>query len=176
VPLPVTYLYFNGEIISNNLILLDWATVTEINNDYFAIEHSTNGNEFTNLGVVYGNGNSTTERKYSFYADVNTNIPNYFRLKQVDFNGKYEYSDIIVVNKTGLVSKIYFDYFNKMLHFISPDNKVKNVSIYDISGKLVYNKVNHIKNTLSLQNLENGIYFVNIYMDNKLYREKIIVK
>jgi Secretion system C-terminal sorting domain len=78
----------------NNLF---WTTASENNNEYFEVQHSTDGRQFEAVGQVKGYGYSTSEREYEFSHEVSGTAISYYRLKQVDFDGKYEYSGIISV-------------------------------------------------------------------------------
>jgi len=73
---------------------LRWATATEINNDYFAIEHSTDGRHFTEIGRVGGAGTTQQEQRYAFLHRSPAKGLNYYRLKQCDYDGASEYSPI----------------------------------------------------------------------------------
>lgn len=95
--LPVTYLFFKG---SNNgkTNMLNWTTASEINNDGFDVEYSRDGIHFSSLGFVNGAGNATSENSYQFIHERPSEGVNYYRLKQVDFDGKVEYSAILKIN------------------------------------------------------------------------------
>ncbi|MCB9294842.1 MAG: hypothetical protein H6559_17220 [Lewinellaceae bacterium] len=75
-------------------VQLQWATATETNNDYFSVEHSTDGRSFREIGRVAGAGTSQEERRYAFADHAPAAGLNYYRLRQHDFDGRYEYSDI----------------------------------------------------------------------------------
>ncbi|MCE7994020.1 MAG: T9SS type A sorting domain-containing protein [Roseivirga sp.] len=99
-PLPVTLLTFNGEMNDEGNIELNWETADEENNDFFQVQRSNTGlGDWEPLGFVTGNGNSDQLLKYSFVDDkVNKDEGFlYYRLKQVDFNGVFEYSPVISV-------------------------------------------------------------------------------
>ena len=94
--LPIELSYFKGNKESNS-VNLKWETLSEKNNNYFEIERSINGLEFETLSTINGSGNSNTPLNYS-YVDYNPNIGiNYYRLKQVDYDGKFEYFKIISI-------------------------------------------------------------------------------
>jgi len=81
----------------NNTNIVEWTTASEINNDYFLIERSTDGFNWSTIATVDGSGNTTTEITYraednSYGAGIN-----YYRIKQVDFDGQYEYFDIMSI-------------------------------------------------------------------------------
>jgi hypothetical protein len=94
---PVTLIDFNAGKESG-IVKLKWSTATEINNNYFAIERSSDGVHFEQIGTVKGNGTSNEINYYTFEDySFNSGIV-YYRLKQVDFDDKYEYSKIRAVN------------------------------------------------------------------------------
>ncbi len=175
VPLPVEYLYFYGKITQNNTILLSWATATEINNDYFVIEHSIDGIHFSSIDKIPGNGSSNYINEYKFSFEGNTGIVNYFRLKQVDFDGKYEYSGIIVVTaKKGNTTQIYFNIATNTVHFSSPLPNGQ-LFIHDVSGKLIYTKnINQQKHILVKQ-LSAGIYVITVQHNDQVSHLKIAI-
>lgn len=96
LPLPVELLTFNAEP-ENSSVRLSWITATEINNDYFDIERSSNGIEFTAIHKMKGGGNSTQMLDYNLTDYEPLQGVSYYRLKQVDFDGKFTYSDILPV-------------------------------------------------------------------------------
>jgi len=85
--LPVTLISFTAKTINNKTVLLNWATATEVNNDYFTIERSATGNEFSELVRIEGIGNSTTLHKYAYTDEHPLGGTSYYRLKQTDFDG-----------------------------------------------------------------------------------------
>tara|TARA_B110000967_G_C18855239_1_gene546846 strand:+ start:778 stop:1566 length:789 start_codon:yes stop_codon:yes gene_type:complete len=107
ITLPVDLISFEAEREEDN-IKLNWSTASEENNDYFEIQKSYDGEVFTPIGYVDGAGNSNEVLDYS-YTDSETNKA-YYRLKQLDYDGEFEYSDIVVVkgNRREVMSVRYF--------------------------------------------------------------------
>lgn len=97
--LPVELLNFNGKIIDTG-IELNWATASEINNDYFELERSSNGKDFERLAEVDGGGTTHTLQRYTYIDKRPYNGVNYYRLKQVDTDGKFENFGPVSVNNT----------------------------------------------------------------------------
>lgn len=95
--LPIELITFNGEKQGSNNEL-NWVTATEINNDYFTVENSIDGINFTNIGVINGAGNSILQKDYHLHDYNVKNEINYYRLKQTDFDGKQTYSDLISID------------------------------------------------------------------------------
>lgn len=101
-PLPVTLMYLTATAQDDRYITLEWATASEINNSGFQVERSTDGIAFEPITWVDGSGNSNSMIKYSTDDhQVATGIIYYYRLKQVDYDGKYEYSNIVSASLTG---------------------------------------------------------------------------
>jgi hypothetical protein len=94
--IPVDLVSFSASIVAKTITLV-WSTATELNNYGFEIQRSTEGTEFYSVGFVNGYGTTTKQQNYS-YSDKNLEDGKYYyRLKQIDYNGSYEYSDIIEV-------------------------------------------------------------------------------
>jgi len=94
-PLPVELIRFTGRALEEQ-IRLEWSTASEHNNDYFNIEKSVDGHQFTSIGTENGHGNSERLLNYVF-TDDNPSKINYYRLKQVDYDGKISTSKVIKV-------------------------------------------------------------------------------
>ena len=96
-PLPVELSSFTATS-NGNEVTLNWSTATEVNNQGFEIQRSVEGKEFFTIGFVNGHGTTTEQQNYS-YSDRNLdNGKYYYRLKQVNFDGSYEYSDVVEVD------------------------------------------------------------------------------
>ncbi len=96
--LPIELLDFSATMTDNGSVKLNWTTLTEVNNDFFSVQHSVDGYEFAEIAIVIGAGNSTTPRHYSKLHDHAVNGKNYYRLKQVDFNGRTTFSKIVAID------------------------------------------------------------------------------
>jgi len=169
--LPVELISFNA-ILQNNDANLDWTTASEINNNYFQIERSENNiSSFKEIGLVYGMGNSNIETNYNF-TDIN--IPEkilYYRLKQVDYDGAYSYSNVISLDNGSVSGDLYISNIlndnNSLLcsiHNIS--GNFIDIDIYDITGKLIYTHEHSITESSYLLNITEylplGIYFLRV--------------
>jgi hypothetical protein len=98
--LPVELVAFEGAATKNS-INLEWKTASEQDNKQFEVEHSLDGQTFSQIGVVEGHGNSSSPIAYQFIHQSPVSSSNYYRLKQVDFSGSFEYSKVIAVTYTG---------------------------------------------------------------------------
>jgi hypothetical protein len=101
VPLPVELKSFTAQA-ENQKVILYWTTATELNNNGFEIQRGVSESDFATVGFVKGEGTTTNQKEYS-YIDKNLVDGKYFyRLKQIDFNGTYEYSNVIEVDVRSL--------------------------------------------------------------------------
>jgi hypothetical protein len=145
---PVELVSFNGEH-NNGQIRLNWITATEVNNSGFEILRSSkNINEWVSLSFVPGNGTTTEFQSYSFTDEsISPGVYNY-RLKQIDFNGQFEYSDIIAVEVNTLrefkLEQNYPNPFNPSTNigFTIAEREFVTLNVYDILGREVISLVN----------------------------------
>ncbi len=93
--LPVELLSFRGDVLNNEAVLLKWQTAMELNNDYFIIEHSIDAVNYTPVGHITGVGTADELQSYRFEHNEPYFGENYYRLKQVNFDGAFEYSNIV---------------------------------------------------------------------------------
>lgn len=183
-PLPVELISFEVMAVDNS-VKIDWITASEINNDYFTIEKSLNGVEFSFLSSVDGSGNSSSAHSYTAYDKTPSNGINYYRLKQTDFDGKESWSDIKSVSfkKSGLVSIYPNPLIGSEINLYTSDDSevVSRINFYDLAGKLVL-KVEDISgagnkgsSTFEIGNqLSNGTYVVEVNTNSGVYRERIV--
>lgn len=99
VTLPVSFTALTASLTESQEVKLNWSTLTEKNNSRFIIEHSTDMVNFNQVGIVKGAGNSSIKLDYSFiHEQPSITATNYYRIKQVDFDGKFSYSNIASLN------------------------------------------------------------------------------
>ena len=168
LPLPVELISFEGES-KDRYNLLTWLTASEINNDFFIIEKSKDGKTFEVVGIVDGAGNSNTVSKYETIDDNPYHGTSYYRLKQTDYDGQTKIYPAIAVKVITLFDevKIYPNPVtgNGFIEFSSIQESTQTISIYDISGRVVYEKFYEVKkenNKLMLEiiHLTKGMYFI----------------
>ncbi len=155
--LPITLLSFTAEE-KNEEIVLQWITATEMNNDYFTLERSHDGNTFEAIAKINGAGNSIDQKEYALNDIMPLNGLSYYRLRQTDFDGLSTVSDIVVVNhkinKTLKLISYHIDE-NRLLKISFYDKKKQSlIRIFEISGREFYNsRVNYPEgfNKLNLQ-------------------------
>jgi hypothetical protein len=191
--LPVQLMGFDAKLANNNSVLCTWQTASELNNDYFEIERSTVGSPQTTdwkvVGKVKGNGTTNSVHSYQFTDNVMlsgieaSNI--YYRLKQIDFDGKSSLSDIRVVNLPAVAGlnevnneiNIYPNPTNDRLNIsLSQQSSSTTIQLFDITGRIVknVNTQNNI-NQIDVSDLCNGLYFINISNQEINVSRKVII-
>lgn len=169
--LPVKLTTFDANI-TNNQTLLNWSTSSEINNKGFEIQRSADGKKFETIGFVKGMGNSNNLIKYTFTD--NNSASAFYRLKQVDFDGKFEYSKVVSVVNEDLVVELTPNPFADNLE-ITSNSPISSVEIIDITGKVKIAEVlNGNMSRINTSSLGNGIYFIRINNGEKVITKRII--
>ncbi len=178
--LPVTFINFDG-VLQNGNAILNWSTANEINNKGFEVQKSTNGQTFTDIGFVAGNGNSSTVHNYT-YTDVKVvSGANYYRLKQIDNNGAFTYSSVIKLNYAVFGWDILGNPSSNSWIQLQLD-KSSNVSVQIVSmnGNIIQtiNKGNLMAGTysipLNLAGKSAGMYVVRLIVDGQPDSKKIV--
>lgn len=158
--LPVDWLSFTAERVGKTS-LLDWETASEVNNDYFSVERLNENGYYVVLGIVDGNGTTSQANQYTFTDEAPISGTNYYRIRQVDFNGQYSYSVIRTVEFTDDPTFNAFTSFDGTLHYTQTGNTGETtISVYSGDGRLV----SSIRSDLSSGLLEtpraSGVYFI----------------
>jgi hypothetical protein len=171
---PVELVSFTAMMNAGDVIL-QWETVSELNNDGFEIERSVNS-EWQRIGFVKGNGTTTEKNKYTF-TDLNPGEGNYsYRLKQVNTDGTYEYSQVIEIEvnhpEQFALLQNYPNPFNPSttISFILPSESNVKISVYNVTGEVVTTLINSTLQSGTHEasfntgeiNLSSGIYFYSI--------------
>lgn len=185
-PLPVELLFFHVSYASS--VQLKWATASELNNDHFEIERSEDGIYFYEIGRVAGHGTTTEEHPY-FFEDTEV-IANteYYHLKQVDYDGRFEYFEIKMVRtsiedrKTKVVAHPTIVTNHKVHVSSSQPFVMKDITIVDLRGSkktLSENifQANPLSYEVSFTGLKKGVYHLLITTsEGNTYRSRMIVK
>jgi hypothetical protein len=161
--LPVKLLSFTGNY-RNQVATLTWETENEQNFDHFVIERSSNGSSFSTMGARTA-GNGSNRQAYQFPDDLSTASGTvfYYRLKIVDKDGQFKYSNVIMIRKE--LKNINGITINPSpvvggvatVRFTAPSNSVANFKVIDMNGKLVLqqqNKISEGNNSISINNLD----------------------
>lgn len=173
-PLPIELLDFKAYPL-NKEVKLEWITSSEVDNDYFTVERSTDLSEFTFIDRINSySHNSNIMLNYTTYDEKPLLGLQYYRLKQTDFNGQYTYSNIQPVwfgdkSKFEIVN-VFPEYASQNdvnVWFNSNSEDPIKVEITDVSGKIVYSQfenkvINGVNKIVMNVNLVRGLYFVTL--------------
>ena len=174
--LPIELVSFEA-IVKIYKVMLVWQTLTEINNETFVIEKSTNGRDFYTIGELAGSGTSSAARQYSF-DDFNPQSINYYRLKQIDFDGKSSTSKTIMTRyqSSKVNEPTLYPIPVKDQLFITEMEPIESIDLFDLAGRPVdhqWSKQNDRTYTLDLSLIKIGTYVIII---NHNYRQIIFKK
>ncbi|MBL0104651.1 MAG: T9SS type A sorting domain-containing protein [Bacteroidetes bacterium] len=182
-PLPIHLLNFDAVVVKEG-VMTNWTTATEINNDYFVVERSRDGIDFTSVGEVDGAGNSTQNKSYSLLdKDPGIGII-YYRLKQIDYDGKFSFSDVVAVKikkaTTGIAvfpnpaaSNIHYQYESSGGHI--------QIQVVDVIGQIVYQedaneKAGTVLSEIDIKTLPEGVYSILIIDDKETQKGWFVKK
>ena len=183
--LPVELSSFNANV-NGTSVTLNWSTASELNNNGFEVQRKS-GDEFVTIAFVKGAGSTTEIQNYS-YSDENLLVGKYsYRLKQVDFNGTFEYSNVINVDLFSpnefVLDQNYPNPFNPstIISFSVPQSSFVTLKVYDVLGNEVSTLVNETKEagkyniSFDASGLSNGVYFYSINSDNFTSTKKMLL-
>jgi hypothetical protein len=178
IGLPIELVSFSSACAVNGTELT-WWTVSEYNNDYFSILRSTNGIDWENIATIKGAGNSKILLKYTYTEELTNNTVTYYRLKQTDFDGKFDVSKIIAQNncvEANTRLSIYPNPSNGILNLNYGGNKnvVISSSIFTVLGECIYYS-DEFQSKITLETKEKGIFFIHLTTQSKNYIEKFVV-
>jgi hypothetical protein len=182
-PVPVELTSFSAKIIKGN-VNLNWQTATEVNNFGFDIERKSL-NEWQRIGFVNGNGNSNSPKEYSFTDNKLIGGTKFqYRLKQIDNDGQFEYSDVVEVAVVPTEFALYQNYPNPfnpvtMIRYQLPKESKAVIKIYNVLGSEVMEIVNEQKEAgiyeveFNAEALSSGTYIYKISADNFVQTKKM---
>lgn len=161
--LPINLLYFTGQCV-NNATSLEWATASEINNKYFTVERSADGNNWRIIKTIAGAANSSQLNTYSYKDSGTSSTNNFYRLKQTDFDGRNTYSKVLNLTCNALRK-------NEMIIAPNPGKDIFVISNLPVNGLLrIYNAqgtqvitpmlIRNARTSVDFKNLPAGVYYV----------------
>ncbi len=175
-PLPVKLLDFSASIVSSN-VNVKWTTTSEINNDYFNVEKSLDGKNWSVIGTVKGAGNTEALTNYNF-VDANPIMGmQYYRLQQNDINGDFTYSAIAPVNFTNTVTSQISIFPMPASNFINVELtgvSEMSVTIYNTNGQKVFEATSGNLQTIDIQDFNAGLYIIEVKADNNVISSKFL--
>lgn len=178
ISLPVELARFEAQP-KENMVELAWTTSSELNNDFFEIEHSKDAINFIPVGKIRGNGTTSQTVNYEYMHRQPSAGVNYYRLKQVDYDGAFEYSKMVVVNledRTGTVSVYPNPTVGRTM--ITLDERPENakVSITNLLGQSI--DLQPVStNTgweIDMSTLSKGVYVLRAEYDGKVMTQQVV--
>lgn len=183
-PLPVELTAFNARL-SGNKVSLHWKTASELNNKGFEVERSADSRQWSRLTFVPGNGTTYAEQSYH-YTDANpVSGMNYYRLRQVDFDGRHEYSKIVVVEQQGNVSSLAVfpnPAKERLLFSLTTDYTGEaTLTLIGLDGKPVITRPVVLQGgpaqfEIALDNVQPGMYLASLQLGHELLQQRLMVR
>jgi hypothetical protein len=167
-PLPVKLTSFTGRLKTDNSVTLDWATAIEEASLQYEVQRSTDGKYFEKVGTLKAAGTSLTTIKYTFEDQLPSNGAYFYRLKQIDIDGKFEYSKVVYVNSkkgSGVITKVFPNPFKGEVQLIgatSSDLTPNNVQVFNIAGQRVTYRFMGANSILIDPSAPDGIYVLKV--------------
>ena len=185
--LPVELTSFNANVNNSGNVMLNWSTATEVNNQMFEIERRSENTQFATVGYVDGFGTTTEQQQYSYVDNSVKTGTYYYRLKQIDFGGQYEYSDEVMVNVKGpLTFKLDQNYPNPFnpttaIKYSIPESGHVKLAVYNMIGEEVSTLINgqveagFYETTFDASNLPSGAYIYRLEAPGSVQIKKMLL-
>ncbi len=177
--LPLDWLYVKG-MIDQGKAQISWGTASEKETDRFQVEHSVNGRSFAVAGELPATGSNGSSEQYSFSHAGLQNGMNYYRIKQLDKDGRFSYSQVITLLYRDNLAEIMVapNPVADQLHIIQPQNKrLIKLEIVNLAGNLVLNQPYQSAQqvyTVGMGRLPAGNYVVKLYYEKEIKSYKIV--
>lgn len=160
--LPIDLILFTA-VLQERQTIIEWQTATELNNDYMAIERSQNAKDFYEIGRVAGAGTTHEIQEYQFVDDTPMRGQNYYRMRQVDYDGTVNYSEVIEVEVTNVAGNfaLYPNPTTAALTLVLPENWIETTTLrfYNAVGQLEKTVLNFSnETTVAVDELATGFY------------------
>lgn len=185
--LPVEFTYFKATE-AKGTVSLEWETATELNNDFFQVQHSVDAMTWTDLEKIQGAGTSITANTYNAYDYYPESGINYYRIKQVDFDGTTDYSEVRMINLgastsggiqlNGIYPNPFTDYIK--VEYTAPAATEVSVELLDLNGNRVYQRSELLREGNSnlmvngLSRLARGQYVLRLVSGEVVLSEKAL--
>ncbi len=179
--LPVELTHFSGQKQPGQ-VKLKWHTASEQNASHFLVQRSEDGEQFQTIGRKEAQGTTTESTHYQYFDRNPEMATNYYRLKQVDFDGSYEYSNVISVNFNEEVQqpslKIRPNPLKDQLNIHSPKSQISNYKLQTLTGRTIQSGKlpGQGRHTVDVSDLSAGVYLLNVKTDEAVRTKKVIVK
>jgi len=191
-PFPVTMTDFKAKLVEPNTVKLEWTTASETNNDYFQIEKSSDITKWEDVPTCKVPGSGTTQKPHTYSCEdpkANSGGQNlvYYRNKQVDYDGAYEYSNTVKIRLENAayptaIDKAYPNPTEDRIYikYNSDDNGIFNIRLMSLDGKTlltnqyVAQRGNQVIDLdLPETKLKSGFYILEVQSDEQVFRQKL---
>lgn len=183
-PLPLEVLNLSA-ILSGTDVFVDWITVNESSTNFFVVERSADGLNFTDLGQIDGQGVSSDVNNYRYVDASPLDGINYYRLRQVNQDGTVDYSTIVSVNvDNGETFTIFPNPIEKggLLKALIPSvqDEKANIELIDVTGKVILSREINLQESLVEMNLpydlNHGVYIIRVRTETNIYQAKLLIQ
>lgn len=180
LPLPVELTSFSADC-KGDKVIAEWETASEINNDYFTLEKSTDGSTFFPIAKIPGAGNSSTVKKYSAEDTEPFSAAAYYRLSQTDYDSKTTSFDIVAVKGCGNDEIIAYSSSNIITVNVNSKKESRyNIVLLDAQGKIVLTRTEFFaagnNQTAFPVTADNGIYILKVFNDKNIRVQKVSIQ
>ncbi|MEY4593887.1 MAG: hypothetical protein RIQ47_297 [Bacteroidota bacterium] len=183
--LPINLVSFDAFLVKGK-VEARWTTQTEVNNDYFTLERSSDNINYTPIGVIDGAGTTTVSQSYSFTDEQPLNGVSYYRLRQTDYDGHYEYFQVSVIeNKIRSNFSVFPNPCNRPQVTLSMDNaslEAYKISVWDVTGReipftLTTNERGFTELSIGQDYFKHGAFYVVSATNGvETYQQKLIIE
>jgi hypothetical protein len=184
---PVKLLSFSSSVAAN-VVTLNWSTATELNNHGFEIERRPDKGNWRTIGFREGKGTTSKTQQYSYSDNLSEIVSSkfYYRLKQIDFNGSFEYSEIVEVEITPAVFSLSQNYPNPFnptttIKYQLPASSKVTLKVYDVLGNEVATLLNEEKEAgtyevmFEASNYSSGVYIYRLQAGSFIETKKMVL-
>ncbi|WP_241273995.1 DUF4347 domain-containing protein [Belliella calami] len=175
--LPVDWLSFEGSLTSSNQAKIQWSTAKERDSEKFIIQRSNNTNSWVNLGSIAAQGDTDEVSNYEYLDKQPMAGNNYYRLEQVDFDGKTNLSKVIRVDFNPNWSvKVFPNPFTDEIFIQTKNLGEIHVSMMDTFGRTIFSNSNNVEDysfRFDTKELQNGLYYLKIHRGKEIFIYKL---
>ena len=172
-PLPVEWLQPLTAHKQDNQVALLWTVAQQINNDKFIVERSADGIHFEAIQTIHADGNFTLRKEFKALDTTPNKGDNYYRIKQIDYDGEFDYSNIAFVRFEPRELSIYPNPATQEIHLDTPKEVSRQIDIFNTTGQLV-KQLSQKSTTIPIGDLPKGIYWMRILEEHQSFMKRFI--
>ena len=172
-PLSVEWLYPLTARKQNNQVILHWTVAQQINNEKFIVEHSTDGIHFDAIQTIHADGDLVLSKEFKALHTTPNKGDNYYRIKQIDYDGQFDYSNIAFVRFEPRDISIYPNPATQEIHLDTQKEISRQIEIFNTTGQLV-KQLSQKSNTIPIGDLPKGIYWMRISEEQQNFLKRFV--